>query len=948
VSQRIDTALSVLVMPSGEAGELLDRAVIDWYHAGLLRPAVWIRPEDVNVAEGRAPAIRAVMRSGTSESEGDLFAFLGTRRLALVRVVMIQLLQQPGSFDALQIERAMGVQFWVNESVPAPRLAADGSEVVGTEVRTVNLVTGVTGLNDMPPEVVPRGWDVAAVTSPEDRPDPGRANAFVRAETNLQGVAILSAAVVANLIPGATAGPFDAIHGDASVVLGKALVIRSTARALVGDVVVEQLAGTALSRALTSSSMGVADPEHFALGERDQIVDDLLDWLDEVDQGATAPSSSAGQHELRGQVMTVKNGLGVLLRFAAAALGVMVSGLWRVVVRRSEAAATRAIVGEGAGVQLVLAPVVGLGLAQDLAEIDAADIRLRQEALASAERRSARVATQELWTALRDVAHSVLDGGAFPAGAPKQHDGSRPVLLREVGDVAPSPADGFVVHGSTQPAIGAVALSACSPAEALDGEAKIAEALTTAHEAVANARQAVEAASAPAEDEDARNAKIASARTDLASAEARLRAVMKVESDFREWLERRKGALFWRFRDRNVTRLARAGSAEQRAKHAATQPSEIEGNALMALRRRFLWQSWTAVLIAIGIGGWMVYTADTRTADLVNELGTVIGCLVIALIALIVAWYQAVLAALHKYELAAAARAHAAEEFGRQNADRRRFEDVERGLELWCDVVGWSLHAPWSDEASDGGATDVRDVLLSMPSAVQLAEPTLDDREMAQASRAAAAEITTAGWRSRAYDRLVALFSDLSPDADEAEAIAAVERLDTPHGREELRLFRDELATGQVQRLAAQVVIDEIEGFLRQERLALTTLTVRPIGDSTPIGHLERDTDFLARALVPASPFAQETWSEQAKVQGAHQDVVSKAWARNGPAAIAAVGIAVSPVDDGELKDSRLIDVVVRCDVSEWVDVTKLRLFSQLPTDPSEEWSAGPGDSVFI
>ena len=421
----------------------------------------------------------------------------------------------------------------------------------------------------------------------------------------------------------------------------------------------------------------------------------------------------------------------------------------------------------------------------------------------------------------------------------------------------------------------------------------------------------------------------------------------KVDRDFREWLERRRGSLFWKFRDRNSGRVARANQAEVRARESATQPSGLAADALGKLRRRFFWQSWAAIVIAVCVGVWMVSTAETRNAELLNELSTVLGCLVVALGSVIVVWYQGVLALLHKYEQAAERRAQAAAEFERQHGDRRRFEDVERGAELWCDVVGWSLHSPWLDEDHEVGVLDVREVLVSMPSAVQLGEPALDDRDVAQACRAAAAEVTTAGWRTRAYDRLVALFSDLPPEASEVEAIAAVERLDTPQGREDLRTFRDELAEGHLRRDAGEVIIDLIESFLRRERLALTTLSVRPVGGPAEADHLEKDIEFLARALVPASPFAQETWSEQARVQGAHQDVVSTAWSREGPRTMAAGGISVKQVDEEDLEESRLIDVVVRSDVSAWLDLAKLRLFGRAPAEENDAWTSGPGDSVF-
>lgn len=940
-----DVSLSVLVIPSGDAGDRFCEVLDDWYEAGLLRPAVWIKPEDVHVGEGRAPEIRGVMRSGSSETEGDLFAFLGSRCLALVRVILVQLLDGADSYDAVQIRSAMHVQFWIRESVPAPRIAASGMEIEGTEVRTINLVTGVTGLSDMPTEIVPRGWDVAAVTSPEDRPDPGRANAFVRAESNLHGVAILSTAVVANLIPGTTAGPFDDIDGDASAVLGKALVVRSTARALIGDTIVEDLAGIARSRALTPESLGVLDPHRFAVGERDLIVGDLLQWLDEVDEGVARPSRSTGVAR-SGGVMTVKTGVSIFLRFATGAVGVMVSGLWRSLLRRTETAATRAIVGEGSGIDLVLVPGVDEGLADDLSQIELADIKLHQDALTAAEQRPVRLPTQELWGALRDVAHAVVDGGALPAGAPRRLEGSKPVLLRDVGDVVPRPDDRFVIAGSFDSASESLDVASCAPAEARAGEQRITEALSAAQDGVADAKQAVEAASAAPGDE-ARTARIAEAKSVLATAEAQLRAVTKADRGFREWLERRRGSLFWKFRETNTGRLAQAAQAEAEAKQAAIQPSGLATNALTKLRSRFLWQSWAVVSMAVCIGIWMVLTAGSRAADLINELGTLVSCAVIALVIVIRAWYQGVLALLHTYEQAADRRARAATDFEKHHGDRRRFEEIERGTELWCDVVGWSLHTPWLDEERASAATDVRQLLASMPSAVQLAEPALDERDVALACRAAAAGVTTAGWRTRAYDRLVAIFSNLPADAGEVEAIAAAGRLDTPHGREELRLFRDELAAGQLQGRAGEIVLDEIEGILRRERLALSTLSVRPLGAPDEIENCERDSDFLTRALVAASPFAQETWSEQARVQGAHQDVITRAWSRESSAVLAASGITVAPVDESDLEDSRLIDMVVRSDVSAWLDLSKLRLFGRAASDTGATWTSGPGDSVF-
>jgi hypothetical protein len=53
------------------------------------------------------------------------------------------------------------------------------------------------------------------------------------------------------------------------------------------------------------------------------------------------------------------------------------------------------------------------------------------------------------------------------------------------------------------------------------------------------------------------------------------------------------------------------------------------------------------------------------------------------------------------------------------------------------------------------------------------------------------------------------------------------------------------------------------------------------------------------------------------------------------------------PIDERALEECRLIDVVVRSDVSAWLDLSRLRLFGRAPSEERVAWTSSPSDSVF-
>ena len=410
--------LSVVVSqpPGTPQGEAVLAVVRRWYAAGLLTAAAWVRPEDVRGDIGGAPIMTCLYMENTTEQSCDLFELLGRRRRRLVRVVRAQVLSARGSGDDLQLSAGEAVRRWIAESLPG---SGAGSGVPsGSEVRTINLLTGATGLADMPADLISPTWDVNAVTSPEDRPDPSRASRFIRPDTNLVPVSVLSIGTVAGLFPGVPHGPFDGLEGTSSAVLGKVLVVRPTVRALLGERAITQLATEAGSTALVEVSPAITHPQRFARGEPTVLTDALLDWLDSVDGGTLTASPVAEGVGTGIRVMTIRSGFVAFLGFAARAMLAMATSLWSS-SREGLSARPPARSWDAArgAVTLVLRP--DPALSRQLISLENEDIQRREAALRLMETTAVRMPTDELWKDLRSAALGSLDGGDLPHGAPR-------------------------------------------------------------------------------------------------------------------------------------------------------------------------------------------------------------------------------------------------------------------------------------------------------------------------------------------------------------------------------------------------------------------------------------------------------------------------------------------------------------------------------------------------
>ena len=236
------------------------------------------------------------------------------------------------------------------------------------------------------------------------------------------------------------------------------------------------------------------------------------------------------------------------------------------------------------------------------------------------------------------------------------------------------------------------------------------------------------------------------------------------------------------------------------------------------------------------------------------------------------------------------------------------------------------------------------------PAALVLAQPALDEADEAEIARFAVRELAGAGRRARAYRRFVASHVSDTREVQDDTLLAALDRIDRDDGRgaPDRQRFLSDLESGRPQARATNEVVDDAEGSL-EERAPVQGQHVGPAaGGSTSPGMPVEDVAFLLQALAPASPLARETWSDAALVEGAHERLTTHYWTRHHPDWDVAERVSPGTISDAAIQHTPLLDIAVRVDVSEWLDVGSLRLFGKAPAGEPTEWFGSSGsDDVF-
>ncbi|MDP3208740.1 MAG: hypothetical protein Q8M65_06295, partial [Rhodoglobus sp.] len=283
------SGLSVVLLPAGERGLTLLELARDWTVLKLLRPSVWVRPEEVTAIPGEPPRVLAhILGSSTTneleEIEVDLFEQLARQGLTGTRLLVVRPLAEGVEFDADQ-DRAVDVLApYLKNSIPqVPTSAVTSTDQI--PFLLINLLVGPTEhVTAWADQVVAarQPFNAHIVASPEDRSSPFSGDAFVRYDNaggRFAGFAMMHIATIAGFWQGLPRGGYELIR-ETAWEGNRAYVSRVFASAILTDGLIQRACARVLERAAS------ADPERSALtveanvSDTFAITDDVNDpWI---------------------------------------------------------------------------------------------------------------------------------------------------------------------------------------------------------------------------------------------------------------------------------------------------------------------------------------------------------------------------------------------------------------------------------------------------------------------------------------------------------------------------------------------------------------------------------------------------------------------------------------------------------------------------------------------
>ncbi len=407
-----------VVLLSGPRADDVMASVEKWRAADLVGESVWVLLDDVVEEDGGITRVPAVMFGADGVEPGELFEFIGTRRLELLRLVGAQLVAEGAAPGPAEMGRARLIAEMLRMALP---LAVNADDA-GTRVLRVNLLVPESSAEGLPTDHLIPSWDVNAVVAAEDRPDLDRGNVFVRTQ-NFAPHAAAAIASVGGMWAGVPEGALDHMEPDSTGADRDVVVVRTSVRILVGDGPSSRVLRQAMAM-LQADEVGPAPLLPWALPAADPLAitrraaTHLMrhgDWRDARPAPAPVvmpPLRDVDRKSVAGGGGTARG----LLRLGIAAL------------RGKDASIDSAPPGS---------PVAtGALAAEKLAESEqalATDLRTLED-------RGVAAPDPQTWHDLRQMCFSLVDGGELPDGFAEPRSGGLRELL-PAWAVTPDPED---------------------------------------------------------------------------------------------------------------------------------------------------------------------------------------------------------------------------------------------------------------------------------------------------------------------------------------------------------------------------------------------------------------------------------------------------------------------------------------------------------------------------
>jgi hypothetical protein len=274
-------AASVIILPSGERGQVLHAMAKSWSQSGILGQALWVMPKD-DLNKSHDLAIEAQIFGRQKVVSVDLFQQLAQNPLSTLRILAVRLLVDQKDEDPIQDYVISALDRLTNVGVPV-QTGTIGTTSSGTDVQRINMIMAPSWIEEVKHRSLTESrWTHNVIISPEDRTSPWGIDAFVREETNLYGITIANIASVGGLWMGTPKGSFEITSHNRSGIPGQIWLQRTFARGVLTEGLAVAQSVKALMAAADAESNNLRpeyglQPEGIAILPDDQIANLISD-----------------------------------------------------------------------------------------------------------------------------------------------------------------------------------------------------------------------------------------------------------------------------------------------------------------------------------------------------------------------------------------------------------------------------------------------------------------------------------------------------------------------------------------------------------------------------------------------------------------------------------------------------------------------------------------------
>jgi hypothetical protein len=460
-AMRRGVAAQVVLLPGGQVGTEVVNKVELWSAEGLLDPVFWVPADMVHEHHTMPARVTAIVfgrrEDGSQERrEVPLLETLGRESLEELIVTSVRWLSSDQADRDFVSQAATRLLSAIKDAMPLSRQVGEVS-IGGTEVRSLNLVFASTKVSsDELAALISNDWQENILVSPEDRQRPNAADRFTDADDieTWAGFVAASVSSLAGLWTGFASSPISKLPGSGSASrVPKVRVARTFARAVVsGDFSVDL--ARSVAAALANPKTPLMDPiiasqitsvTAMDSAEAESYIENGLQTLVKADNGALSFKSAAMHTASRPQRKALRGSSRDFLVFAWDKVVSIPVWSWNWLADKIGRGTKASLYGNSEQIHVdARGSMRAEQTDRDLMESSNSILQLQAQitrALNQAPLPVIKTSAPTLWSSLRSVVFSLVDGGSDNHELESIRKDGRVAVVPDVGMVIPAPWD---------------------------------------------------------------------------------------------------------------------------------------------------------------------------------------------------------------------------------------------------------------------------------------------------------------------------------------------------------------------------------------------------------------------------------------------------------------------------------------------------------------------------